>query len=703
MIRALVEQTFDATKKYFVLAGLSTDSKPTTGIVTGSKFIEVDTGTNFAFDEVSGTWSASNITMQDIKDEIDSWLDDNIDPDSGYALDRTLSLSNAAAPADMVGDLKSDKPDKDGSYIDLTAGNAEFLLSDRGDTDSEPYVFRKTGGAKKAYNREMLRKIVGGTVVWNQLMKDPTFTNNNMWTVTSNATISVSNNIGKATCNTDGNMSLQPASNNNIKANHIYFIEIDARISNSNKFVQISTPFSGIEPRTNSQNFTRLSMIGKRTSNYSGKTPALYESDAVSGDYIEGKNFVFFDLTIMFGSTIADAIYAMERANAGSGVAFFRSLFPNDYYAYDAGTLMSVHAKEHRTVGKNLFDENRFITEGGLKKDNIGYYVGSAYAIYQHFSLGNTCFWANNIGYTGRVCITYEGYVAESGKGCRTKIFYTDGTSSDVNILTTTNSVLKTISTDGKIVEKICFTYSSPTTVYLKNFCISLSLDGKYEPYTLHSYPLDSSLILRGIPKWDSTNGVMYYDGDEYTTDGVVKRKYGILTNQTAAIGDTITLTGAKSDLTDIITTVGHLSDVGTISGIVLTLTAALSGADIIYELATPATETADPFRELEVCSRYGTEEFIDAGVTASTPTRDVAIPVGTETFYPVNVFDYIEELTQPDADYIADANIPSGKYFMVGNTLYLSTAAIAQGAAITPGTNCTETNLAEALNTINA
>ena len=107
MIRALVEQTFDATKKYFVLAGLSTDSKPTTGLITGSKFLEVDTGTNFAFDEVSGTWSAATITMQDIKDEIDSWLENNIDPDSGYVLDRTLSLSNAAAPADMVGDLKS--------------------------------------------------------------------------------------------------------------------------------------------------------------------------------------------------------------------------------------------------------------------------------------------------------------------------------------------------------------------------------------------------------------------------------------------------------------------------------------------------------------------------------------------------------------------------------------------------------------------
>lgn len=39
---------------------------------------------------------------------IHTWLEENIDPDSGYALDRTLSEKLAAAPADMVGDLKSD-------------------------------------------------------------------------------------------------------------------------------------------------------------------------------------------------------------------------------------------------------------------------------------------------------------------------------------------------------------------------------------------------------------------------------------------------------------------------------------------------------------------------------------------------------------------------------------------------------------------
>ena len=39
------------------LAGLSTDSKPTTGIATGSSFLEVNTGKIFLFDEVGGTWN----------------------------------------------------------------------------------------------------------------------------------------------------------------------------------------------------------------------------------------------------------------------------------------------------------------------------------------------------------------------------------------------------------------------------------------------------------------------------------------------------------------------------------------------------------------------------------------------------------------------------------------------------------------------
>ena len=79
-----------------------------------------------------------------------------------------------------------------------------------------------------------------------------------------------------------------------------------------------------------------------------------------------------------------------------------------------------------------------------------------------------------------------------------------------------------------------------------------------------------------------------------------------------------------------------------------------------------------------------------DTGATSVSYTADTKL--------------YIENLTKPtEDDMTANANIASGVYFMVGNRLFLSTASIAQGEAIVPGTNCTETSLAEALNTINA
>ena len=64
----------------------------------------------------------------------------------------------------------------------------------------------------------------------------------------------------------------------------------------------------------------------------------------------------------------------------------------------------------------------------------------------------------------------------------------------------------------------------------------------------------------------------------------------------------------------------------------------------------------------------------------------------------------YIEQLTKPtEDDMTANQNITASSFFMVGNRLFLSTVAIAQGATIIPGTNCTEISLADALNQINA
>ena len=58
MIRTLERKAFTNDKLFCKFAGNSSDSKPTDGIVTGSSFLEVDTGIEFLFDEDVSGWVA---------------------------------------------------------------------------------------------------------------------------------------------------------------------------------------------------------------------------------------------------------------------------------------------------------------------------------------------------------------------------------------------------------------------------------------------------------------------------------------------------------------------------------------------------------------------------------------------------------------------------------------------------------------------
>ena len=74
MIRILYERIIDGDTKYIEAAGLSTDSKPTSGIITGSKFFEVDTGAGKCFDEVGAEWHDDPETsgLGELKSEIEA-------------------------------------------------------------------------------------------------------------------------------------------------------------------------------------------------------------------------------------------------------------------------------------------------------------------------------------------------------------------------------------------------------------------------------------------------------------------------------------------------------------------------------------------------------------------------------------------------------------------------------------------------------
>ena len=57
MVRILNARIVDGQTNYIECACLSTDTKPTANICTGSLALEADTGDVYAFDEVSGDWN----------------------------------------------------------------------------------------------------------------------------------------------------------------------------------------------------------------------------------------------------------------------------------------------------------------------------------------------------------------------------------------------------------------------------------------------------------------------------------------------------------------------------------------------------------------------------------------------------------------------------------------------------------------------
>lgn len=108
------------------------------------------------------------------------------------------------------------------------------------------------------------------------------------------------------------------------------------------------------------------------------------------------------------------------------------------------------------------------------------------------------------------------------------------------------------------------------------------------------AYPL-SGADLRGMAKLDSQNK-LYFDGDEYTPDGSIKRNYGTRAYQSGDESD-------SSVLTD--------------------------GTNTVYKLSTPTTEASTPYIELQATFPNGTEEFVDE--------RTIPIPVHQESIYYVN------------------------------------------------------------------
>jgi hypothetical protein len=528
--------------------------------------------------------------------------------------------------------------------------------------DTTPYLFRASPDMGHSYNSES-DTIIGGTVAWNQLIKYPSSQVGSYWGDPSGgSTVTDNNGNIKITCTNIYSSNRLFSYLPKLPLNHVGFHSAYIKASDA-----CSVGFNNKMIALPADVWKNINIL-YRSSSSSGYIAMLNYRPNNIGLELLVQNYIVIDLTAMFGSTIADYIYSLEQANAGAGVAWFRKLFPNDYYAYDAGSLVSVSGLEsHDMVGKNLV--NWTITESTFDSSFNGFGMGK----WQDKFAIPACWAGKQMTYSVNL------RAGSASNQCCRVWFYKDGTfispaqSGNYIVANQTGKSSVTITIpDQSVANQIGLGLAVGGGTVASEPQIEFgSTATAYEPYVKHSYPLDSTLTLRGIPKLD--NGKLYYDGDTYESDGTVTRKYGIVDlgslnwayNSSVARFATTGLENiAKKPSSNAVmgnilclkylTEIANYSADTTKDKIIMLASSgglyvrdssytdaqdfktAMSGVMLIYEKATPTTEIADPYTNPQIVDPSGTEEYVGS-----------PIPVGHETTYqcicPISGWDSVE------------------------------------------------------------
>jgi len=523
--------------------------------------------------------------------------------------------------------------ESDKIYTHLTSGSTEQLLSKSYQEDQVPYRYRSSAATNNA-DRLRMAAITGGTVVWNQIV--PTADKSGSRTPSGSTTYDIFQIIGIP-----------------IKVDHVYFawakITYNGDRTDIRPYMQgyaLNYVIGGTQRLFNAGGIDHTMMFGGilNSSHDSGTFSVALTSNNVisSSDTWSFDDLMIVDLTQAFGSAIANYVAAIASTNYQNGVDWFKKLFPKDYYPYDKGTLKSVEGLiSHDTVGFNQWDEE---TELGTFDNSTGQKAPSNASIRSK----------NYI----RV-LPNTVYYIQTPVSCR--LFFYDN---DKNFIEFKNWTTRTFTTPSNCAYMLIRIADSYGTTYNHDICINISNESKngtYKPYAGHSYPLDPALELRGIPVLE--NGELKFNGDIYNHDGTVERRYGIVdlgtltwsastdnrfvvqsvskalgytnvicvkypsvTPEAMTSGDKC-IRGSEAN-TDILIKDSSFTDAASFK-------AAMSGVMLVYELATPTTEQADPFQEVQICDASGTEEFVTTSI----------VPVGHVTKYYDNLRQKLEDL----------------------------------------------------------
>ncbi|MBO4543901.1 MAG: hypothetical protein J5725_12065, partial [Bacteroidales bacterium] len=514
-------------------------------------------------------------------------------------------------------------------------------------TDRTPYLNRPclTPTGFSSYVRE---KLIGCSVAWNNLATDD-YSNYNL----HGGTLSQSG--GKYTVTKSGTgycLMRKKQSDITIPSGHVVLGVICGikATTKSGLYISLVQANSNTIDRPVDDNGV---IIYKATQNYYGN--GIYMPNNSACTSVEFTGLVITDLTLAFGSTVADTLYAMTN---NGGIDWLRNHnYPIDQYTQYGYGLYSSKPSAKKVVGFNKWDEEWEVGHRWNGNPNP-----------------NTDYWrTKNI-----IPVTPN-----------TK-YYMFVPTSPINISEVDGQIQFYDSNQTYIGGLFPNTFSlnigeftTPSNCYYihfyfyNNIAKSVVVSETCTTYYLGSTELRGHLIVQ--------NGEIVAEGDVRESNGNVQRNYGIVDLGTINWSSG-SYGGTAGKYTDAVTTI-KLPNYDATPNMVSTkyipcgCTGALYTAApdnsitcesgqprlwvkttdtpsgyLIYELSTPTTETSSPFADPMSLNGCTTEEYVD--------DRSIPVPVGHETQYMGQSEDVVEipSIPQSDGVWVQKCYVSGGK-----------------------------------------
>ena len=610
---------------------------------------------------------------------------------SGHWTEKTLNdvIDDVNDAVDSV----ENKCNPDGYYPTLTSGLADNLNSKVVQNDKDAYIHRTSGGSLEIGSACKEKAIIGGSFGFNQLLPIIATTEDHGITFTNNG---------------DGSYTLNGTATSTAGLNFLRdtgpVFPVGHKILIIGNTGELNCYLQGYSDDTSVSAYT-----GKDTNIFIAPNPSssfytIFRIRVESGTTLTNKKIkpMAIDITAMFGTTIADYIYSLEHAEAGSGVAWFKRYFPKPYYPYTAiGGFTSVKTIGKKVVGFNQFNKNNAISQtyGAVTVEGTNIkIVGTYYAGFGINLIGGNAYY-----------LRYD-VVSGNANNMYARLQFSDGTLSDS---TYRNGSVFTPSKDVTLLLLYCSSGTSATVIYDKvniNFHYDGERDGEFEEYDSTTYDTDP-IDLICIPKIDE-NGNLYFEGNRYNYDGAVdktKKIYTFTGNEnwewvenwggfkTTSITDAKSYDGNsatpdafligyegkpnfsqsayRTNMSFVLNSTYHTQNtLGIIntaygSSDLAAFKTYITGKQIIYTIATPTTDSATAFPLTQKVDNWGTEQYLPP----ASDTRPAEVPVGHDTDYPLDCKSKIEiapDLPDTDGTYVCKVESGTASYIALGTWL---------------------------------